>query len=193
MPSQMGLMHQRWKYQWFFITAHTELPTIFYGNRISSNPNVPWGHKSAFSQWSLTSWPWRSRGWDLRVEKRLLSIQAHLALLLWIYTKSHTDSHFTQQKGPTFAAANATIISKMSNSRSFVPLFVAQNETLTKKNCLTNVCVSTFYQQGSISGSWFHLHPNESDPHAGKMTDKYFPRSVLFVGRMYQSREPRDL
>lgn len=49
---------QSWKLQWFFITAHKELLTIFYVNHISSNQNVPWGQKSAFTQSGLTFWPW---------------------------------------------------------------------------------------------------------------------------------------
>lgn len=58
-PSQAD--EQLWKLQWCFITAHRERPTIFYVNHISSNQNVPWGQKSAFTQSGLTFWPFGFR------------------------------------------------------------------------------------------------------------------------------------
>lgn len=148
MQSQMGLMHKQWKNQWFFITAHREFLTIFYGNHISSNQNVPPGQKSAFTQSSLTSWPWKSHGWDLRLQKAL-SIQAHLTLSLWIYTKSRvlTNSRYTFS-----LTGDLNICRRWHNSLLFGPFFAAQNLasfTLTKhkqtNNDSTHVCVFTFY------------------------------------------------
>lgn len=123
----------------------------------------PRGQKSAFTQPSLTSWPRKSRGWDLRLAKKPRLIQAHLALLLWICSKSQVIRWFALY---VYRTGKLNVLPPLTQQLSgneqryaqFRLLFVPPPRLLCKtwqrasrlkkkekKKYLTHVCIFTFY------------------------------------------------
>lgn len=190
-------MHKRWKYQWFFITAHRELPTIFYGNHFSSNQNVPPRTKICIHSVESDLLALKKSGLGSETGKKPRLTQAHLALLLWICTKSRvfSDSHspFTGQESSTFAAANTTIVWKWATVRTVPPLArppcllckTWQRASRLKKrkekvfdSCLYFYILLARFHIGEVDFICIQMNLTL----ALEMTDKYFPWSVLFAG-----------